>query len=60
MATILDALYVTLGMKTEEFKKGEEEAERVYEELVKAAKAAAKATIAAAKGKSAEEIDAAK
>lgn len=60
MATVLDAFLVTLGLDNKEFKKGAEEAEKKYEELVKAAKENAKAIVAAAKGKSVEEIAAAK
>ncbi|MDR3671790.1 MAG: hypothetical protein P4L36_13155 [Holophaga sp.] len=60
MATILDAFYVTLGLNNEEFKKGESEAEKLYEQLVKEAKAAAKAITEAAKGKSVDEIAAAR
>jgi len=60
MATILDAFYVSFGIKTDEMHKGAEDAEKVYEELVKKAKATYKATVEAAKGKSAGEIAAAR
>jgi hypothetical protein len=60
MATILDAFYVSFGIKTDEMHKGAEDAEKVYEELVKKARATYKATVEAAKGKSAGEIAAAR
>jgi len=59
MATVLDAFLVTLGLDNKEFKKGEAEAEKLYEELVKKAAASAKEIVAAAKGKSKEEVAAA-
>jgi len=60
MATVIDALLVTLGLDNSEFKKGEQEAEKMYNEMVKKAAASAKAIVDAAKGKSKEEIDVAK
>jgi hypothetical protein len=60
MATILDAFLVTLKLDNKEFKTGEEEAEKLYDELVRKATENAKAIVAAAQGKSAEEIATAK
>jgi hypothetical protein len=60
MATILDAFYISFGLKTEEMHKGAEDAEKVYADLVKKAKQHYKETIAAAKGKGAEEVAAAR
>jgi len=60
MATVIDAFLVTLGLDNKEFKAGAVDAEKVYEDLTKKAKAQAKAIIADAKGKSKEEIAAAR
>lgn len=60
MATVLDAFLVTLGLDNREFKKGSEEAEKVYGALVKKAAAAAKEIVAAAQGKTKGEIEAAR
>ena len=39
MATVVDAFLVQFGLDNKEFKQGAEEAEKVYEDLVKAARA---------------------
>ena len=60
MATVIDALLVTLGLDNREFKKGEEEAEKAYGELVKKAAASSKAIVDAAQSKASGEVSAAK
>lgn len=60
MATVIDAFLVTLGLDNKEFKAGAVDAEKVYEDLTKKAKAQAKDIVKAAKGKSKEEIEAAR